>query len=456
MTNRIIIKGGIILSMVDNNDIQVNDLWIENDRIVNISQHTGGDNAIVLDATGCVVMPGLINTHTHTPMTIMRSTADNLGAPGKGRPPIFPPGQDWTGNLTPDDTYWSSFLAIAEMIHSGTTTFVDMYHDMDKVAQAVIDGGVRGALGWEIMTFRNDPVLWLPYDEANARKSYEDSANFASQWNGKGDGRVMTLIAPHESGTCLEPWLSKSANLASELKLPITIHISEAEWEVELCLEKYGLRPVEVIHRAGIFEHRVIGAHAIYLVPTDIRILQEAKQVTVATCLGSYLKLADDPTPIVDLLNAGIGVSIGTDGAQTNNNLNMWEEIHLNATLPGFLAKDTGVVGCFQVLQMATINGAIALGLESDLGTLEVGKKADVIIIDINKPHMFPQEGALIGNLAHSIYGSEVRDMIVDGKIIMQNGKIMKFNEMEVLQQVQKCIRRLRREVDLPEHFIRP
>jgi 5-methylthioadenosine/S-adenosylhomocysteine deaminase len=456
MTNRIILKGGIILNMVENSDVHVDDLWIEDDRIVNIGKYESKDDAIILDATGCVVMPGLINTHTHTPMTIMRSTADNLGSPGKGRPPIFPPGQDWTGNLTPDDHYWSSFLAIAEMVHTGTTTFVDMYHDMDKVAQAVIDGGIRGALGWEIMTFRNDPVLWLPYDEGNARKSFDDCAYFATEWNGKGDGRVMTLIAPHESGTCHEPWLSRSAKLAGELKRPITIHVSEGEWEVDFCLEKYGRRPVEVIQKAGIFEHRVIGAHTIHLTSNDIHILKESPRFSVATCLGSYLKLADKPTPIIDLRAAGINVSMGTDGAQTNNNLNMWEEIHLNATLPGFLARDTGVLECFQVLQMATSGGAKALGLESELGTLEVGKKADVIVIDTNKPHMYPLEGALIGNLAHSIYGSEVRDMIVNGKIILRDGKILQFDEQEVMQQVQKCIRRLRKEVDLPERYTRP
>jgi 5-methylthioadenosine/S-adenosylhomocysteine deaminase len=456
MTNSIIIKGGIVLSMLGANDIQVNDIWIEDDRIVKIGRYAGGDDATVVNATGCVVMPGLINTHTHTPMTIMRSTADNLGSPGKGRPPIFPAGQDWTNNLTPDDHYWSSFLAIAEMVHSGTTTFVDMYHDMDKVAQAVIDSGIRGALGWEIMTFRVDPILWLPYDEGNARKSFDDSAHFAAEWDGRGNGRVITLIAPHESGTCHEPWLSRSAKLAGELKRPITIHVSEGEWEVDFCMEKYGLRPVEVIQKAGIFEHLVIGAHTIHVTSSDIKILMEAPRFSAAACLGSYLKLADTPTPIIDLLTAGINVSIGTDGAQTNNNLNMWEEIHLNATLPGFLARDSGVLDCFQVLKMATQGGARALGLEAELGTLEVGKKADVIVIDTNKPHMVPLEGALIGNLAHSIYGSEVRDMIVDGKIIMRGGKIQHFDEAEVLHQAQKCVHRLREQVGLPERYTRP
>jgi len=456
MTNPIILKGGIVLSMLETDDIQVNDILIDNDRIVKIGKFEGGDDATVVNADGCLVMPGLINTHTHTPMTIMRSTADNLGSPGKGRPPIFPAGQDWTDNLTPDDHYWSSFLAIAEMVHSGTTTFVDMYHDMDKVAQAVIDSGIRGALGWEIMTFRVDPVLWLPYDEANARKSFDDCAHFAAEWNGRGNGRVMTLIAPHESGTCHEPWLSRSAKLAGELKRPITIHVSEGEWEVDFCLEKYGLRPVEVIQKAGIFEHLVIGAHTIHVTSRDIQILSEAPRFSAATCLGSYLKLADTPTPIVDLITAGINVCIGTDGAQTNNNLNMWEEIHLNATLPGFLARDSGVLDCFKALKMATIGGAKALGLEAEIGTLEVGKKADVIVIDTNKPHMFPIEGVLIGNLAHSIYGTEVRDMIVDGKIIMQGGKIQHFDEQEVIRQALKCVRRLRDQVGLPERYTRP
>src|SRR5512146_362250 len=144
MSERLLIHGGITLTMVDGDEPSLNDVLIGEGRILavgNLEQPLG--DTVVIDASGCVVMPGLINTHTHTPMTIMRSTADNLGSPGKGRPPIFPPGQDWTQNLNPEDHYWSARLAIAEMIRSGTTTFVDMYHDMDRVAQAVIDSGIR-------------------------------------------------------------------------------------------------------------------------------------------------------------------------------------------------------------------------------------------------------------------------------------------------------------------------
>ena len=178
MPTRTLIQGGIVVSMVPDDQPRQVDVLVEADRIVGLSESASASSQpaadTTIDASGCIVLPGLINTHTHTPMTIMRGTSDDLRAPTADRPLTFPPGQDWTGHLTPDDHYWSSRLAIAEMIRTGTTTFVDMYHDMDRVAQAVIDSGVRGALGWEILTFRNDPVEWLPYDEPTARRTFEE------------------------------------------------------------------------------------------------------------------------------------------------------------------------------------------------------------------------------------------------------------------------------------------
>ncbi len=174
MAHKILIHGGIVLSMVEGDEPRVRDVFIEGNRIVavgNEGPYTAEQASTVINAHGCVVMPGLINAHTHTPFTYYRSTSDNLRAPSKDRPPSFPPGQNWRENLTPQDHYWASYLAIAEMIRSGTTSFVDMYHDMDQVAEAVVDSGMRAALGWEIMTFRVDPDEWLPYDEGVAKRN---------------------------------------------------------------------------------------------------------------------------------------------------------------------------------------------------------------------------------------------------------------------------------------------
>jgi 5-methylthioadenosine/S-adenosylhomocysteine deaminase len=191
------------------------------------------------------------------------------------------------------------------------------------------------------------------------------------------------------------------------------------------------------------------------ITPADFKILARSNY-TAAACLGSYLKLSIEITPVKDLLTAGVPVSIGTDGGQTNNNLNLWEEMHLMATLPGFLAKNAGLITKDQVLQMATTAGARALGLENEIGTLEPGKKADLIVIDMQQPQLHPLEGALLSNLLHSASGHEVRDVWVDGRAVMRDHRILTMDEEEIIKQADSHVRRLREEVGLPAHYVRP
>ena len=456
MADMKLIRGGIVLSMVDGDPPREADLLIEGDRILAIGSEEEvsrlGGGATRIDARNCLVMPGLINSHTHTPMTMMRSTSDDVGAPDPSRPATLPPNRDWRGNLTRDDIYWSSCLAIAEMIRCGTTSFVDMYHDMDQVARAVVDAGVRAALGWEIISFRTDVKEWLPYDEETARQSFEASGRFVSDWNGKADGRLQALVAPHETSTCHEPWLTRSAELAEQLGVGITMHLAESLREVDYCRKHHGATPVEVAEGAGILDHHVIGAHSIHLTQHDIAVLAEADFVAAA-CLGSYLKLADKPTPVPDLVKAGVDVAIGTDSAETNNNLSVWEEVYLNATLHAFLAMDASLVPANVALRMATVGGARALGLESELGTLVQGKKADITIVDLNGPHLHPLEGALIGNLVYAGSGHDVRDVLVDGRFLMRERQLMTIDEHAVIREVSARVRRLRGEVGLPSSY---
>lgn len=458
-TSRIVIRGGILLTMSPGDPPHRGDIYIQDDRIMSIGDgqppFSAHEADMVIEAEGCVVMPGLINSHTHTPMTIMRSTADDLGPPHPNRPPTLPPDQDWRNNLTPEDHYWSSYLAIAEMIRSGTTAFIDMYFNMDRVAQAVTESGIRAGLGWEIHTFRVDPKEWLPYDEPTARRTFEASARFASDWHDKGDGRVKIFIAPHETATCHEPWLSRSAQLAKEMGLGITIHVAESEWEVEFCRNRYGMTPVQAAQKAGIFEGHVIGAHSQYLTEEDIAILAQA-DYSAAACLGAYLKSGGKITPVVKLLEAGVNVALGTDSAQTNNNLNLWEEIHLNATLHGFLEGDPSLIPNDLALRLATVGGARALGMQDELGTLEPGKKADIVIVDLQYPHLNPLEGALIGNLIYAANGNEVRDVIIDGRVVMREREILTFDEGQIIREANRRLRQLRRDVDLPFRYSRP
>jgi 5-methylthioadenosine/S-adenosylhomocysteine deaminase len=447
-----------VLSMVAGEPARRADVFIEGGRIVGVGparEPFSIDEASVIEASGCVVMPGLINAHTHTPMTVARGTMEGAGFPGPDSKPSMPPGQDWRGRLTADDHEVAARLAIAEMIRSGTTTFVDMYRDMDRVARAVVDSGMRAALGWEIITFRNDPGQWLPYDEKTARRTFEESGRFASDWHGRGDGRISAWIAPHETSTCHQPWLSRAVELATQLDLGIVLHVAESTREVDFCQAEYGASPIELLSRIGALERRVIGAHSIYLSDSDIQILSRSR-FSAAACLGCYLKLATDITPVPRLLAAGVNVALGTDSGATNNNLNIWDEIHLNATLHGFQDRDPTLVPGDTALRLATVGGAIALGLEQELGTIEPGKRADIIVVEIDAPHLTPAEGALVANLTHSATGHEVRDVLVDGRVLMRQRRIVSFDEGAVLEAARAMVRRRRSVVGLPQRYEQP
>jgi 5-methylthioadenosine/S-adenosylhomocysteine deaminase len=459
MPPKSVIHKGIVLTMAAGSEPKQLDVYIEGDTIVALGDHGQpfpnheADNLI--DASECIIMPGLINIHTHTPMTIMRGTIDGIGFPGPETPPTLPPDQDWRGLMSTEDHAISTRLALVEMIHSGISTFVDMYHDMDRVAQEVIDSGIRAALGWEIIDFQNDPDEWLPYDEGTAKRTFEASVAFASEWNNAADGRVMTMIAPHGTSTCREPWLSRAAEAAHELGVGITMHVAESPREVEYCQEQHGITPVELLYETGIMELRVIGAHSIYLTQTDIELLWGTKY-TSAACLRSYMKMATAITPVPSLLDEGINVGLGTDSTLTNNNLSLWNEIYQNATLHGLLANDPRIVSAEEALRMATVGGARALGMEDQIGTLEVGKKADLIIIDASQPNFHPLEGVLVSNLVYAAGAFQVRDMMVDGEIIMRDGKIETIDEPDTIRVADKTVRRLRNQVGLPQQYVRP
>ncbi len=459
MPNKTILQNGIVLTMVAGSEPQILDVYIEGDLIVALGDQgqpfPPSDADAVIDANGCIVMPSLINIHTHTPMTIMRGTVDGIGFPGPDTPPTLPPDQDWRGLLQAEDHAVSTRLALVEMIHSGISTFVDMYHDMDRVAEEVIESGLRAALGWEIIDFRNDADEWLPYDEETARRTFDESIEFASDWNGKGNGRVMTMIAPHGTSTCREPWLSRAAQAAYELGVGITMHVAESPREVAYCQESHGMTPVELLYEAGIMENRVIGAHSIYLNETDIELLWGTKY-TAAACLRSYLKMATEVTPVPKLIDQGINVGLGTDSTLTNNNLSLWNEIYQNATLHGLLANDPTLVGAEGALEMATIGGARALGLEDQVGTVEINKKPDLIVIDAKKSNFHPMECVLLSNLVFASGAFQVRDMLVNGKIIMRNGIINTIDELETIRSADGIVRRLRDQAGIPLQYVKP
>jgi 5-methylthioadenosine/S-adenosylhomocysteine deaminase len=445
---KIIIRSATVIPMtVGSPVLPETDIYIEGDTIVGIGQTGRSFPATeaerVINGRGKIALPGFINAHTHTPMTILRGVNDGRGSPRADD--WIPPERDWTAHLTPEDHYWSSFLAIAEMIRSGTTTFVDMYRDMDRVGQAVIDSGIRAALGWEILTFINDETRWLAYDEATAKRTFEESARFAADWNGRADGRITTLIAPHETFTCREPWLSRAARLAEELGLGITMHLAEWQTEIDYCRERYGKTPVEVVRDAGILDRHVIAAHCLFLSESDMDVLGGRSFHAVA-CPQSHLKLGTRTTPVPGLLARGINVALGTDSAATNNNLDMIEEMRLAVFVHAFLTGNAAAIPGDTSLRLMTVNGARALNREHDLGTLEVGKKADIVLLDTSGPHMHPFNN-ILSNIIYSAGAGDVQTVLVDGRILMEDRRIVAFDEAEVIRQADRCVARRRAEV---------
>lgn len=405
----ILIKNIDILPVNGKNDIIHNtNLYIRDDKIFHIGdlkESVKVDKTI--DGKNKVLMPGLINAHTHLGMSLLRNYADDL------------PLQDWLqkkiwpveDKLNGDDIYWGSLLSMVEMIQTGTTSFCDMYFFMHKTGEALLESGMRGVLTRGMV---EDPV--------NPQEKLEESKTLFKDFHNKGNGRIKSMIAPHAPYTCSPEFLKKSIELAKELNTGIHIHLAETKKEIEDSLKIYGKSPIKHVNDLGLFELHTIAAHCVYVDDEDIDILDK-KGVYPVNNPGSNLKLASGFAPIQKMLHKGIRVALGTDGSSSNNNLNMFEEINLASIINKAVNMDATSVSANSAIEMATINGAYALNWEKEIGSIEIGKKADLILIDLDKPHLYPRHN-IVSALAYSVSGSDVDTVMVDGKILMENREI--------------------------------
>ncbi|SDZ27724.1 5-methylthioadenosine/S-adenosylhomocysteine deaminase [Proteiniborus ethanoligenes] len=423
----ILIKNASVLTMTDHAELINNaSVFIEDGKIKGIggnSENLKADK--IIDGTNKLVMPGLINSHTHIAMSLFRNYADDL--------PFWP----WLTErimpleekLIPEHVYWGSMLSIVEMIKSGVTSFADMYFFMDEVAKAVDETGIRASLSIG-MSDSGDQDLKI-----NNAKKYYDS------WHGKADGRITVMAGPHAPYSCEPSFLHKVINMAAEKGMGIHIHLSESKKEVEDSYNLRGKSPIKHVHDLGLFELPTLAAHCVHLSDEDIAILVD-KKVNVANNPGSNLKLGNGFARVEDMLKKGVNVALGTDGSASNNNLNMFEEINLAALVNKALKGDTTSIPAATAVKMATLNGAKALGLEKEVGTLEVGKKADIVILDLNKPHFYPRYN-LVASLAYSAQASDVETVIVDGKILMENYELKTIDVEKVMYNAEKCAKSL-------------
>ena len=414
---KILIKGCQYLAFEkDKLSVQSGDILISGDIIEDISQDISSPQARIIDGENTFVMPGLVNTHTHAAMSLLRSYADDMELQTWLEDKIWPA----EANLKAEHVYWGSMLAYLEMIKSGTTTFADMYFFMEEVAEAALKMGIRGVLSRGLIQF-TDPE----------GKNIQENLDLIKKYHKKGDGTLTCLFGPHAPYTTNKEYLEKIMKLADENKVGIHIHISETKQEVEDIIKEYGKSPVEYLEEIGLFERHVVAAHCVHVSEKDMDIL---KKYNVGVCHnpGSNLKLASGIAPIPVMLEKGLNVGIGTDGASSNNNLNMFEEMHLTALIHKGYNNDPLLLNGEEVLKMATIGGARVLGLEKEIGSLEVGKKADIIIIDLEKPHFYPRAD-LISNMVYSAQGSDVKTVLINGQILMENYKMTNCVEKDIL-----------------------
>jgi 5-methylthioadenosine/S-adenosylhomocysteine deaminase len=407
--------------------LQAADLAIDDDKIVgvgNVPQGFAPDR--VLAGRDRIVLPGLINTHTHLSMTLMRNYADDL--------PFWPwllerikPLED---HLCADDVRVGARLGLAELILSGTTCFHDMYFFMDHVAEEVARCGLRARLCGALFD-----------NSGQGEQLLEAAVGLHEHWQGAAEGRVTVGLGPHSPYLCSRDYLREILGEAERLHCGLHIHVAETEREVAESRERLGLTPVQLLADLGCFRVPVVAAHGIYVDAADQRLLREGS-VSIAHNPSSNLKLANGIAPVQTLLEQGINVSLGTDGAASNNNLNLFEEMHLAALLQKWLRRDAEALPARRVLRMATIQGAKALGLEAQIGSLEVGKQADLIMIDAAQPHLAPRHDP-VALLVYSAQAADVCTVIVNGKVLLEDRELKTLDPESVLAEASEQARRL-------------
>ena len=426
MNNTILIKNALILNP-NNFENKKQSLLIKDDLIAEISDSIDDANVDkIIDAEGKILLPGLINTHTHLSMTLFRGLADDLSLDSWLNDHIWP----MEANLNGEYCYIGALLGAVELIKSGTTTFSDMYFYMEDVARAVDDAGIRAVLSYGMIDFG---------DAERREGEIKANLDLFNACNGMADGRIKVFLGPHSPYTASEELLIKVRQLADEYNMGIHIHVSETQKEINDVSEEKGLRPFEYLEKIGFLGPDVVAAHCVWLSDNEIEIIKK-HGVKVSHNPCSNMKLASGISPVSKLIENDICVSIGTDGASSNNNLDLIEELKTASLLQKVSTLDPKVLSSDEAIEMATIKGAEALGLSDEIGSIEVGKKADIILIDTNSANMVPDSSSLSSNVIYSANGSNVDTTICNGKVLMENKKLTVLDEDEIYAKARQAI----------------
>ena len=423
----LLVTGGTIVTMdPERRVIENGAIAVRGDKIVTIGSADmplypkGVVAKQTIDAKGKLIVPGLINGHTHVPMVLMRGLIDDVTLDDWLRKYIFPAE---ARNVTEEYVRWGTRLGTAEMLRSGTTTFADMYYFEDTVAEETKAAGLRGVLG----------ETWIDFPAPDNKTEAEMAAyseKFLKRW--QDDPLIHAAVAPHSIYTCSEKTLHDAAAMARKYNAPILIHIAEMQKELMDSLAKNGTTPVQYLEHLNFLGPDVLGAHCIWVNYTDMKILAE-HQVGCVHNPSSNMMLASGVAPVVDERAAGMRVGLGTDGpAGSNNDLDMMEEMDLASKLQKTVRVDPRALGAKGALEMATIEGARALHMEKEIGSLEVDKKADFIVLNLDVPNAVPMYD-VYSQVVYALKASEVETVVVGGKTLLKDGKLLTVDEAKAI-----------------------
>ena len=441
----ILIEKGIIITVNKSFEVLKSGfIYIEGSRIIDVgkmskinSQYKHADK--IIDAKGKVILPGLISGHTHAALSLIRGISSNGML------------DDWVKNvLRPYESYllkhsecsyMASLFACLNMIKNGVTCFADMHFNMDKVARAVQESGIRASLSVAMMDQEDTPLTY--------KESIKQNESLVKEWHNKANGRITTMFGPCTIRTCSTELFQKARELADKYNVGLHIHLSEVKLDVDYSLKNFGKRPVEHLYDIGFLRDDVLAAHCIWLNEKELQILSKTR-VNVIHNPSSNLRLASGIAPIKKMLKYGINVGLGIDTALTNNTMDMFREMRLTSLFHKMVNNDPSFLTVKALIKMATLNNAKALGLEKDVGSLEPGKKADIIIINFKHPDTWPAITVknVLNNLVYSCSGWNVETVIVDGKIIMENREVKSIDEENVYKETSQKIGEVLEEIE--------
>lgn len=423
----ILIKGGTLLTLTEHGIINPGDIVVDGSRISYIGNSKKHDSKFdkVIDASNFFVMPGFVNTHTHLAMTLMRGVADDIPLQKWLKDAIFP----IEAKLKPDDVYFGSMLGLIESIKSGVTTVADFYFHMDSVARAVKEIGARANLGIGLASkFDMDTVKLKLAEE------------FINRHNNTEEGRILASFAPHAPYTCTLNFLKAISKRAKKMGVLVHTHLHETEKEITDFKKLHGKTPIQKLYEEGFFEAKVNAAHCVFMEDSDYKILKE-NNVGVALNPQSNLKLGSGIPDIPEMLKHKLLLGIGTDGAASNNNLSLLEDARLVSLLAKGISRNSELLNAEELLKMATLQGARNIGFDN-LGLLKEGFLADIILIDKNSINLMPNTKPY-SLVAYSMYPGDVDTVIINGKVVMQNKKLLTIDEGAIKKEVTKISKKI-------------